>query len=474
MKKANNVLIRSYKEDDAPFLAAIYFNTIHIINAKDYSLEQVNAWAPTSSLDAEDWRKKWRRIPPIIATLDQKVVGFVEFEENGHIDCFYCHHEYQGCGVGTALMKAVENKAYKLNINRIYSEVSITAKPFFEAKGFSVVKEQSVNLRGVVLTNFIMEKLNVSLPYIDSYEEYDRLNLNNPIFRNAAREIIARHHLSDELLSLLLGTNVVFLHGKNRIIKIFPPAHQSHFTNEVIVMKHLYNKLSVITPAIEYEGTISGWPYIIMSRVEGTLLERLWETLTHNNKVIIIRELGALIREVHALPTQGLESIDCHWQKFISKQIVQCVSQHQSTQLPDKLVGDIPKYLEYVKEFLPQIKNPVILTGEYTPMNFLVTQKSDIWHINGLIDFGDSMLGLPQYDLLGPGAFLIQGDKVLLREFLLSYGYSPDDLTEALSRQLTLLMLLHRYSNLNIQIRIENWKEKVANIKDIEKLVWGF
>ena len=84
------------------------------------------------------------------------------------------------------------------------------------------------------------------------------------------------------------------------------------------------------------------------------------------------------------------------------------------------------------------------------------------------------MLGLPEYDLLGPGAFLIQGDKVLLREFLSSYGYSPEEMTTALSRKLTALMLLHRYSRLNVQIRIENWENKVKNLDDLESLVWGF
>lgn len=65
----------------------------------------------------------------------------------------------------------------------------------------------------------------------------------------------------------------------------------------------------------------------------------------------------------------------------------------------------------------------------YTPMNFLVKQVHGIWHINGLIDFGDAMLGLPEYDLLGPGAFLIQGDKQLLCAFLTAYGYLPHELT---------------------------------------------
>ncbi|KTC87137.1 Phosphotransferase enzyme family protein [Legionella drozanskii LLAP-1] len=107
-------------------------------------------------------------------------------------------------------------------------------------------------------------------------------------------------------------------------------------------------------------------------------------------------------------------------------------------------------------------------------MNFLVTQIDGVWHICGLIDFGDAMLGLPEYDLLGPGAFLIQGDKQLLREFLTSYGYLPNEMTEILSHQLMALMLLHQYSNLNIQVRIPNWKDKVNNLKELEGLVWGF
>ena len=107
-------------------------------------------------------------------------------------------------------------------------------------------------------------------------------------------------------------------------------------------------------------------------------------------------------------------------------------------------------------------------------MYFLVEQVDGIWHISGLIDFGDAMLGLPEYDLLGPGAFLIQGDKQLLCEFLTAYGYLSHELTGRLSHQLTGLMLLHQYSNLNIQVRIPNWKDKVDSLKDLESLVWGF
>jgi putative acetyltransferase len=156
---SKKITIRTYNESDATFLAAIYFHTIHKINAKDYSPEQLDAWAPSSSLETEGWMRKWEKLPPIVAVIDNKIVGFAELENNGHIDCFYCHHEHQGCGVGSALIQEIENQARKNKINKIFAEVSITAKPFFEIKGFTVIKEQSVNIRGMTLTNFVMEKI---------------------------------------------------------------------------------------------------------------------------------------------------------------------------------------------------------------------------------------------------------------------------------------------------------------------------
>lgn len=47
-------------------------------------------------------------------------------------------------------------------------------------------------------------------------------------------------------------------------------------------------------------------------------------------------------------------------------------------------------------------------------------------------------------------------------------------MTDKLSQQLMGLMLLHQYSNLNVQVRIPNWKDIVRSLKDLENLVWGF
>ncbi len=313
------------------------------------------------------------------------------------------------------------------------------------------------------------------LSSVHAFEEYERFKRQVDILEHIAKEIIDRHQMSTTSLTLFSeGTNIVFLHNDSTVIKIFPPFHQDQFNSERLVLQHLHGKLSVNTPSIQQIGNIAGWPYMIMTKLDGTILEELWESLDHSNKKIIIRELGSLIREVHAIPTAGLEEIDCHWEAFISKQILNCVNQHRSRQLAESLVQQIPGYLAPIEQYLKFIEKPVLLTGEYTPMNFMVKKIAEVWHIDGLFDFGDAMLGLAEYDLLGPGAFLIQGNPSLLREFLIAYGYSADQINQNLSHKLTALMLLHKYSHLRVQIRINQWEHKVKNIQDLERLVWGF
>ena len=153
------VNVRPYKSSDAQDLAQIYYNTIHKVNAKDYSKIQLDAWAPTLSNDAENWHKKFEKTSPLVAVSDGEVVGFAEFESNGHIDCFYCHHEWIGQGVGTALMNVIHEIARDQKIPKIFVEVSITALPFFERHGFKILEKQTVFIRDVGLTNFKMEKI---------------------------------------------------------------------------------------------------------------------------------------------------------------------------------------------------------------------------------------------------------------------------------------------------------------------------
>lgn len=152
----NTICIRDYSPQDVQDLANIYFHTIHRVNIQHYTEKEIDLWAPKTSLETEGWAKKFLKLKPLVAVIGDKIVGFAEFEPNGHIDCFYVHHAWIGKGAGKALMKEIFARAEHQRIERIFAEVSITARPFFENQGFTVL-EQQTNKNG--LRNYKMEKI---------------------------------------------------------------------------------------------------------------------------------------------------------------------------------------------------------------------------------------------------------------------------------------------------------------------------
>ena len=148
--------VRLFCQQDADQIAQLFHATVREINIRDYSSNQVKAWAP-DNIYFRDWAEVCSNRFTYVADKEGVIVGFGELEPNGHIDCFYCHKDYQRCGVGSQIYQAIEAKALELGLNRLFTEVSITALPFFQRMGFSVVKEQQVKCRGESFINYAME-----------------------------------------------------------------------------------------------------------------------------------------------------------------------------------------------------------------------------------------------------------------------------------------------------------------------------
>lgn len=151
------IQIRPYKASDARTLRELYTETVRNVNRRDYTQEQICAWAPVD-LNHSLWDTQITSLNPYIAELDGKIVGYTDLQPDGLIDHFFCHHEHQGQGVGRALMQHVLVEAQRRCIKLLYAQVSITARPFFERMGFYVVKQQEVSLRGQTLTNYLMKR----------------------------------------------------------------------------------------------------------------------------------------------------------------------------------------------------------------------------------------------------------------------------------------------------------------------------
>jgi putative acetyltransferase len=146
--------IRPYLPMDCGELTLLFYQTIHSVNRRDYSAEQCRAWAPAPpGIDA--WNRSLLAHYTLVAEEDGTILGFGDITHDGYLDRLYVHKDHQGCGVATALCNQLEDHCHGM---RITTHASITAKHFFERRGYHVQQEQHVLRSGCFLTNFIMEK----------------------------------------------------------------------------------------------------------------------------------------------------------------------------------------------------------------------------------------------------------------------------------------------------------------------------
>ena len=151
------MLVRAFKNGDEPALQAVFYSAIHTIAAKDYAIEQLDAWAPHRP-DWEAWTARMQALQPFVVEADGRVVGYADLQASGHIDHFFVSGKHARRGVGRLLMERLHARAGELGLARLLSDVSRTAEPFFEHFGFRVVERKTVVIGQVSLPNARMEK----------------------------------------------------------------------------------------------------------------------------------------------------------------------------------------------------------------------------------------------------------------------------------------------------------------------------
>ena len=152
--------IRALSRADVDAVIELFRASVRIVARRDYSLDQVMAWAP-DEIDAVSWAARYDTRLGWVAELDSQIVGFGELEGHEHLDMMYVHPAHQRRGVATALLRQIEAAARALGARNLLTEASVTARPFFERLGFLLIAPQTVMFRNQRFLNFRMAK---SLP----------------------------------------------------------------------------------------------------------------------------------------------------------------------------------------------------------------------------------------------------------------------------------------------------------------------
>ena len=283
----------------------------------------------------------------------------------------------------------------------------------------------------------------------------------------AWREVItalAREHghgVDAEVRLQTAGTVLVALVGDERVIKLYPPFLHDHFEFERAMLAHLHGRLSLPTPQLLASGEHEGWPYLVMSQLAGDVLTATWPTMSESERLELLRTLGALVAEVHALPVGPVAGFAPRWLDFIALQRQRCFTRQQRTGLPAHLLAQLD---DFIGGPVPEGWPTVLLTGEYTPFNLFTRDH----RLVAMFDFGDGLVGAREYDWLGPQCFLVAGDAARSRAFQAGLDVHIDgEKRLALMR----LLLLHRYSSLRAQVRIEGWRS-ARNFEQLAAWLW--
>lgn len=180
------VHIRPFRAGDAPALRELFHAAVHAMARRDYTPEQLQAWAPRDH-DAAAWAERLHANQPWVAELGclpaaaatatavtataggalpgpagagagNTVAGFADLQADGCIDQFFVAPAFARQGVARALMAHLHAQAAQRGIERLWAHVSLTAEPFFAAQGFAVQERREVVRSGVVLRNALMAK----------------------------------------------------------------------------------------------------------------------------------------------------------------------------------------------------------------------------------------------------------------------------------------------------------------------------
>jgi putative acetyltransferase len=151
------MVLRVYADRDLEAVVRCFGESVRAIGARSYTPQQIEAWAPDPP-DLLAWAIRFRSGTILVADEDGVVAGFVRFEANGLVDLLYVHPDHERQGIGRALLEAACDRMLRHGTRRLVSEVSLAARPLFEASGFRVESEQSVERRGIRFLNFRMAR----------------------------------------------------------------------------------------------------------------------------------------------------------------------------------------------------------------------------------------------------------------------------------------------------------------------------
>ena len=158
----STVTIRKGKIEDKQQVNLAHKRSIREVCSKDYNEEQVRIWSDVT-YDQEIWNRSIQNDIYYVLEKDGTIEGFIHGrvhpDNTGEIMGLYFTPEVIGLGYGRKVFDLVMNDIKSSSPSRVIISGTKTARPFYEAMGFTVVEIKQSNIRGTMIETNEMELL---------------------------------------------------------------------------------------------------------------------------------------------------------------------------------------------------------------------------------------------------------------------------------------------------------------------------
>jgi len=317
-----------------------------------------------------------------------------------------------------------------------------------------------------------------ALSDLETVAEWSRVFRDLTIWRPLVEAVLRRHDLASCWARLeieagrLGGTHAVFTVNDRLVVKLYAPFWPDDHQREAAVLGRLAKRGplagSVEVPRLLASGSLDArvpgsggreWPYAVTRYVPGVPLGEVWPGLGPDARRRVASQLGAALADLHRSGLDGLEallpaagrpagSLDAAarraWDLFVSdRRQAASETQRQWGALPDMLARDLDGFLRGLGPLPRPEWRPALLSCDVTADHVLVAGGTEAARVCGLIDFGDAMIGDPEYEFVVVYLSALQLDPAAFAAMLAAYGHEAD---VGLGARIMAYALLHKFS----------------------------
>lgn len=285
-----------------------------------------------------------------------------------------------------------------------------------------------------------------------------------------ARQIMASLKIeSKEIHRKIEGSSLLFRVDDNWL-KLTPPFWIDAIETEKKLLNHFYKKLSLQIPQIIHEGEFQGWKFILLSHVDGSSFVEIHKEFDNLDRDRMVEDLSQLMQEVVQVPPIQLNRAFGDWRNFAKKRIHD-MSFHKEKGISDFWIDQISNLLIEVGPAILSLDDYRIIHADLNHEHILF-QKSNCWHMSGLIDFADGMLAPKEVELILPFLVFFRSDKERQRKLLAQIGIDTKTYKVPFSRLMMGLTLCNRFLHFEEWFSREIKKEGLKNIREIADRVF--